>query len=118
VRLRNQISAVERQIALENARLADVSGSTLNRMSVQFETLRLQVDFAREMYASALAALENTRVEAARSLKQVSILQSPTLPEFSTEPRRLYNLTVFTLLAALAGLIVHLFTAIVRDHSD
>jgi capsular polysaccharide transport system permease protein len=118
VRLGNEITAVERQIVLESARLAASNGSSLNRVSADFESLRLQVDFAREMYASALAALENTRVEAARSLKQVSTLQSPTMPEYATEPRRLYNLTVFALLAALAGLIAHLLTAIVRDHRD
>jgi capsular polysaccharide transport system permease protein len=118
VRLASEVHAVERQITLESARLAARNGGSLNRLSADFETLRLQVDFAREMYASALAALENTRVEAARSLKQVSILQSPTLPEYPTEPRRLYNLTVFALMALLAGLIAHLLTAIVRDHRD
>jgi capsular polysaccharide transport system permease protein len=118
VRLASQIAAIERQIKLENARLAAQSGSSLNRLSAEFETLRLQADFAREMYATALTALEHTRVEAARSLKQVSILQSPTLPEYSTEPRRLYNVTVFALMAMLAGLIAHLLVAIVRDHRD
>ncbi|MFU8814643.1 MAG: chain-length determining protein, partial [Pseudomonadales bacterium] len=118
VRLTSQVNALERQIALESARLAASNGGSLNRLSADFETLRLQVDFAREMYASALTALESTRVEAARSLKQVSILQSPTVPEYATEPRRLYNLTVFALMALLAGLIAHLLTAIVRDHRD
>ncbi len=118
VQLRNRIDATKRQIDLERGRLAARSGDTLNRVSAGYETLQLQVDFAREMYSSALAALENTRVEAARSLKQVSVLQSPTLPEYATEPRRLYNVSAFALLALLAGLIVQLLAAIVRDHRD
>jgi capsular polysaccharide transport system permease protein len=118
VSLRNEIDAVSKQIAIERARLAAQSGDTLNRLSAEYETLNLQVEFARDMYANALAALENTRVEAARSLKQVSILQEPTHPEYATEPRRLYNITVFTILALLAGLIAHLLAAIVRDHRD
>ncbi|ACL72390.1 chain length determinant protein [Thioalkalivibrio sulfidiphilus HL-EbGr7] len=118
VSLRNEIEAVRNQISIERARLAAQSGDTLNRLSAEYETLNLQVEFARDMYANALAALENTRVEAARSLKQISVLQEPTHPEYPTEPRRLYNITVFTILALLAGLIAHLLAAIVRDHRD
>ncbi|MFW6093616.1 MAG: chain-length determining protein [Pseudomonadota bacterium] len=118
VRLANQIDALQRQIEMERHRLAGRSGGGLNRKSAEYENLRLQVEFAREMYQGALGALENTRVEAARSLKQVSVLQSPTRPEYAGEPKRLYNITVFALLAALAALIAHLLAAIVRDHRD
>lgn len=118
IRLRNEITAVRNQIKAERARMATQSGNALNRLSADYETLRLQADFALEMYSSALAALENMRVEAARTLKQVSVLQQPTLPEYSTEPRRLYNITVFTILALLSALIAHLLAVIVRDHKD
>ncbi|HEX7035949.1 MAG TPA: chain-length determining protein [Pseudomonadales bacterium] len=118
VRLQSQIDALEAQIRAERARLAARSGSALNRLAADYETLQLQVDFAREMYSSALAALESTRVEAARSLQQVSVLQSPTRPEYATEPARLYNTTVFAILALLGGLIAHLLAAIVHDHRD
>ncbi|WP_018954485.1 chain-length determining protein [Thioalkalivibrio sulfidiphilus] len=118
VSLRNEIEAVRNQISIERARLAAQTGDTLNLLSAEYETLNLQVEFARDMYANALAALENTRVEAARSLKQIAVLQEPTHPEYPTEPRRVYNITVFTILALLAGLIAHLLAAIVRDHRD
>lgn len=118
IRLNAQINAVRSQIELEQARLAGRTGDPLNKISAGFDSLRLQLEFALEMYSSALTALETTRVEAARTLQQVSILQNPTSPEYSTEPRRLYNITVFTILALLAGLVVHLLVAIIRDHRD
>ncbi|WP_232210370.1 chain-length determining protein [Nitrococcus mobilis] len=118
VRLSHEISALRSQIEAERTRMAAHSGNALNRLAAEFETLRLQVEFAQEVYTSALAALENTRVQAARSLKQVSILQSPTMPEYSMAPKRLYNITVFTIMAILAALIAHLLVAIVRDHRD
>lgn len=118
VSLHHEIEALRNQINNERARQAARSGDTLNLLSVEYEALGLQVEFAREMYANAMAALENTRVEAARSLKQVSLLQEPTHPEYPTAPRRVYNITVFTILALLAGLIAHLLAAIVRDHRD
>jgi len=63
-------------------------------------------------------ALENTRIEAARKLKQVSVLQSPTFPEYPVEPRRLYNTVVFAIIAFLAGLIIQMLVLIVKDHKD
>jgi len=118
VRLRSESQAVREQIELEQARMAGQAGDALNRLSAEYETLLLQMDFAREMYSTALSALENTRVEAARTLKQVSVLQEPTAPQYAMEPRRLYNITVFTILALLTALIVHMFAAIIRDHRD
>ncbi|ANB02756.1 hypothetical protein [Ectothiorhodospira sp. BSL-9] len=118
VRARNEIRAIQEQIGLERNRMATRAGDALNRLSAEFQTLELQVEFAREMYANALASLENTRVEAARTLKQVSVLQEPTYPQYPNEPRRVYNITVFTILTLLGALIVHMFAAIIRDHRD
>ncbi|MBK1723530.1 chain-length determining protein [Thiocystis violacea] len=118
MRLNSEIRGMREQISIERARLARASGDALNRLSAEFELLRLQTEFTSELYSSSLAALENTRVEAARSLKQVSVLQAPTDPDYPTEPRRLYNITVFAILALLAGLIAQLLMAIIRDHKD
>lgn len=118
MKLNSEIKGMREQIATERARLARASGDALNRLAAEYELLRLQYEFSNELYSSAVTALENTRVEAARSLKQVSVLQTPTLPEYSTRPRRLYNITVFAILAALSGIILQLLLAIIRDHKD
>lgn len=112
------INALNQQIRKEQARLAQQSGGALNQLSSQYQMLELQAQFAQESYSGALMALENTRIEAARKLKQVSILQSPTLPEYAIEPRRLYNTVVFAILAILAGLILQMLVLIVKDHKD
>ncbi|MDX5298209.1 MAG: chain-length determining protein [Gammaproteobacteria bacterium] len=118
IRLDSEIAALRRQIDLENSRLATSKGDALNRVSAEYETLRLQAQFALDMYSNALAALESTRVEAIRKMKQVSVLQQPTLPEYAMEPRRLYNSTLFCILALMVTGILNLLLAIVRDHRD
>lgn len=118
LRSKSEIEALEKQIAFERARLAQQSGRALNQLASEYEMLNLQVEHTRQLYSSAITALENTRVEAARSLKQVSVLQNPTYPEYSTRPRRLYNATVFAIVALLAALITQLLVAIIRDHRD
>ena len=116
MRLRSEIRSLEEQAQLERQKMARIEGDALNRLSAEFETLQLRAQFALEMYSQVLAALETTRVESARTLKQISILQSPNLPEYATEPRRMYNITIVWVFLIFAGAIAHLTRSIVRDH--
>lgn len=118
VMLNQQIAAVENQIAREQARLAAPSGKTLNRTVEEFQRLEMDAAFAQDVYKTALVALEKGRVEATRTIKKVSALQAPTLPEYPVEPRRYYNTLVFLLVAMLLAGVVHLLATIVRDHTD
>ena len=112
------ITALRDQISEQSERLAQAAGGALNRVSAEYETLELQAKFAQETYSSALAALENTRLEAARQLKQVSVLQSPLLPEYPTEPNRLYNTSVFAIITIFLAFIFSMLMMIVKDHRD
>jgi capsular polysaccharide transport system permease protein len=118
LRVDAEIQALNQQIGKERARMAQQSGGALNVLSSEYKTLELRMQFAQESYAGALAALQNTRIEAARKLKQVSVLQSPTLPEYAVEPRRLYNIVVFAIIALFLALIVQMLVLIVKDHRD
>lgn len=117
-RLDSQIQALNLQIQQERSKMATADGDALNRISAEFETLTMQAQFALELYSNSLLVLENTRVEAARKLKQVSVLQYPTYPEYSVEPRRMYNFIVVCFFAIIFAAIAHLTRAIVRDHID
>lgn len=118
LRIDSEIKAVNEQIIRERSRMAQSTGDALNVLTSEYQALELKMQFARESYSAALMALENTRIEAARKLKQVSVLQSPTLPEFATEPRRVYNITVFALVSLFLALIVHMLILIIKDHRD
>lgn len=118
VELNLQIEAVQKQIGTEKARLTAPGGQTLNAAVEEFQRLQMEAQFAQEVYQTALTALERGRVEATRTLKKVSVLQSAGMPEFPLEPRRLYNLIVFVLTAFLLAGVLQLLGAIVRDHKD
>lgn len=112
------ITALRDQIIEQRDRIAQASGDSLNSVSAEYETLELQAQFAQETYSSALAALENTRLEAARQLKQVSVLQSPLMPEYPTEPNRLYNSSVFAIITIFLAFIFSMLMMIIKDHRD
>lgn len=118
IQLRQQIAAVESQIAQEKAKLTSTSGKMLNRSVEEFQRLEMAASFAQDVYKTALVALEKGRAEATRTIKKVSVLQSPTQPEYALEPRRFYNTLVFMLVALLLAGVAHLIVAIVRDHKD
>lgn len=118
VELDTQIAAVDSQIAAERGRLAAPGGNTLNSTVEEYQRLQIEAGFAEDAYKAALAALERGRVEATRDLKKVTLLENPTLPQLSLQPRRLYNIVVFILVTLLLAGIVHLLAAIIRDHKD
>ena len=118
VELNLQIAALEKQIDIEKGRLAAPAGRTLNETVEEYQRLQLQAEFAQDIYKTALVAMEQGRIEATRTLKKVSVLQSPTEPEYPLEPRRSYNTLVFVLFALLLAGVAHLVTAIIRDHKD
>lgn len=118
VEINQQIAAVENQISQEKARLASPGGKTLNRAVEEYQRLQMNAEFMQDIYKTALVALERGRIEASRTLKKVSVLQSPSLPQYSLEPQRLYNIVVFILVILLLAGIFNLLAAIVRDHKD
>ncbi len=118
VQINQQIVAVEKQIAQEQARLASPTGKPLNKTVEEYQRLEMQAVFAEAVYKTAISALEKGRIEATRTIKKLSVVEAPTLPEYPLEPRRIYNTLVSLLTALLLAGIAHLLWAVVQDHKD
>ncbi|MDR0239636.1 MAG: chain-length determining protein [Deltaproteobacteria bacterium] len=118
VMLRQALAAVERQITLERAKLASTAGNPLNSLVAEEQRLRLEVDFKKDVYKTALVALEKGRMDASRTIKLVSVLQAPILPEYPLEPRRIYGIATTLCIFLLIIGIVKLLEAVVLDHVD
>lgn len=118
LQLDQQVAAIDKQITDEKAKLAAPGGNALNRKVEEYQRIELEAGFAQGVYQTALTALERGRVEAARKIKKVIVLQAPTLPEYPDQPRRSYNLLVSALIAFLIAGIAHLILAIISEHKD
>lgn len=112
------IAGIEKQLEQEQARLASPKGQALNRTVEEYQRLEAEAGFIQDVYRTALAALEQVRIESLRNLRQISVLQTPTLPQYPLRPERIYNSVVFALTAFLLAGIVQLLAAIIRDHKD
>jgi capsular polysaccharide transport system permease protein len=118
VMLKKNLSVLDQQIAEKRAELASPANRTLNYTVEEFQRLQMQVSFAQDLYKTALSALEQGRMDAARTLKMVSILQSPTKPNWPVEPMRLYNIIVTLLIILSLVGVMKLLESIILDHVD
>jgi capsular polysaccharide transport system permease protein len=118
VMLRQAQAAVERQITHERAKLASTKGNTLNLLVEEQLRLEMDVGFKKDVYKTALVALEKGRMDASRTIKKVSVLQNPILPEYPLEPRRIYGIAASLCIFLMIAGIVKLLESIVLDHVD
>ena len=118
VQINMQARAIEQQLAAERTRLASSNGKTLNRVAEEYDRLLLEAGYQQDVYKTALVALERARIDANRTLKKVSVIQEPTMPEFSLEPARLYNVSIYLIATLMLAGILHLLIDIIREHRD
>jgi capsular polysaccharide transport system permease protein len=118
VGLRNEIAALKAQKTKEQEKLASEKGNRLNKLAAEFHGLTLDAGFAEEAYKAALTAVETTRIEASRKIKNLVVIESPTKPESAIYPMRIYNLVTLVVVLLLLFGISRLVIATVQDHRD
>ena len=120
VSVRARISALQEQLAIEKQRLVgkERDGKTINTVNSQYQDLLLSIEFATDTYKTALAGLEQARIEAYQKLKHLVVVDPPVLPDSSEYPRRVYSLsTSIAIILMLYGLVV-MITATIKEHRD
>jgi capsular polysaccharide transport system permease protein len=108
-------------VAAEPTRAALDSNSDgegpLNTSIATFEATMTEKEFAEAAYKSSLTALEMARVEAARQHRYLSTISSPSHPESSTYPRRIYSILTVAVVSLLIVGIGSLMIASIREHA-
>ena len=113
--LKNQINSLKEQIEKEKSKM--IGGDRkLNKLLAQYLELKLNVDFATDVYKATLSAFEVTRVEASRKLKNLVIISSPNLPDEALYPKRAYNIALASLLILLFYGITKLVIGVIKEH--
>jgi capsular polysaccharide transport system permease protein len=121
--LRNQIVALDAQIADEERRISGsdsaAPGATTSLADAigRQEELLVELEFAENMYTSALTALETARAEARRAQRYLATHIEPTLSQTAQHPRRI-TLTLAIFVMLLVGwAIVMLVLSNIRDRN-
>lgn len=118
VSVRERLKALRDQLAKERGKLASSDQQALNEITARFAQLRLEVNYATDLYRNTLKSLEQARVEAYKKLKHLVVVQSPTVPQKAEYPRRLYNIMTILVALSLAYGVIIMIWATVREHRD
>nr|WP_277934057.1 capsule biosynthesis protein [Campylobacter hyointestinalis] len=117
IALKSELDALKNQLKKESIKVASSdSNKKLNDLVSKFQDLSLQLKFAEDVYKTALTSVEKARIEASRKVKQLVVIQSPSVPETAIYPQKIYNtITIFIILSLLFG-IGRLIKAIIEEH--
>lgn len=90
----------------------------LNVNVFDFEVLKNEMEFAKEVYKETLINQEKLKIEVNQNAKHLIVISKPTLPDSYTYPDKVWD--IFTLYLILLFLYSILGTAItvLRDHRD
>lgn len=115
---KEKIRALRAQIVDEKRRLVGEGDEEINDLMVEYTNLELDLTFAKDAYASALAALETSRAEVSKKLKHLVIISSPSLADQAKYPDRVYiMITALIVLAMLFG-VIKMVIKTIREHQD
>ncbi|MBL3599983.1 MAG: sugar transporter [gamma proteobacterium endosymbiont of Lamellibrachia anaximandri] len=115
---KERIRALTEQIIDEKRRLIGEGDEELNDLMVKFTNLQLDLEFTKDAYASALAALAQSRAEASKKMKHLVVISKPSLADEAKYPERVYILvTALIVLLMLFG-IVRMTITTIREHQD
>jgi capsular polysaccharide transport system permease protein len=94
------------------------SDSELNVNIFDFEVLKNEMEFAREVYKETLINQEEVKIEVNQNAKHLVVITKPTQAESYTYPDKVWDLfttalTLFFLYSILMTIII-----IIRDHKD
>ncbi len=117
VSLKNKITAISRQMALERGRLSGGEGELeMGGLIEAYQPLILDQELARQQYASALSSLELARIEAQRKKQYLVTFIQPSLPDEAIEPHRVNRIVTVTVFSFLVYLIFGLMWSALKDH--
>ncbi|MGB0220691.1 MAG: hypothetical protein ACPGJF_15240 [Sinimarinibacterium flocculans] len=114
-----RIEALREQIEQERERLVGSNGGNgINDTLLAYQDAQMDLTLASEIYKTALGTLEATRLDAARKVKYLVALSSPSLPDAVEHPRVGYwTVTVFVALNLLY-FVLGLVVATIEDHKE
>jgi capsular polysaccharide transport system permease protein len=118
ISLRNDIREIKRSIARAKSKLTGKDKDRLNKVVFAYQQLKMQLEFATEVYKNALLQLETTKIEVAKNDKTLSIVSKPNLPDGYSYPKKMRVFITILILTLLAYGIFIMLGTIIKDHKE
>ncbi|MCP3921776.1 MAG: hypothetical protein GY714_04245 [Desulfobacterales bacterium] len=118
LRLENEIKELKSSLHNVKSRLSGEKKERLNELFFQYEKLKAEADFSKEVYTKTLIQYEVGRIEALQESKILEIITTPTNPDSYSYPEKFRTLLTLFFLLIVSYKIISLIIIIVQDHKD
>ncbi len=117
--LRSSIKQIKQKIQEIKAVMSGKKAQdTLNINAFQFEMLKSESELAKEIYKQTLVKLEEAKVTASKSAKNLTIVTHPTLPDQYDSPKKARQIISLLIILSFLYGIVALIASIIESHKD
>lgn len=118
--LRSREKSLIEQLKKLNDELAGLNQNgkekSVTSMLANFEEIEVERQFAEKNYASALASLERSRLEAERKQRYLAVFVKPSLPEYALYPRRIEMIAMIMILTLMLWALFTFVIQAIKDH--
>jgi len=116
---KQKVEAIIQQLSKEKQTLvSSPKGSQLNVVASRYQQLMLDAGIAEASYKTAVAALDNARIETSKKIRTLVTVVSPNTPQLAVYPERWYNLATILLGLLMLYGITRFVLASIEDHRD
>jgi len=118
--LKDTMQNIQKSIAKIKAQMTGTNNniSELNTNVFDFELIKSDMDFNKEIYQQTLASQEELKIEVSQNAKNLIIISTPTLADEYAYPDKIMDiLTLFLVLILLYGIFATIIT-LLKEHKD
>lgn len=112
------LDSLKAQLKEEQSKLTSEDQQSLNKITANYQEIKLSSELAAGMYQAALTSMEAVRADAYRKLKHLLVIQNPALPQSDQYPRRIYSIITWFVSLVLVYLLGRLVWSIVKEHKE
>ena len=92
--------------------------SIFGKVLFEYEKLKMQLEFDKEVYTNALVQLETIKLDALKAAKTLSVVSKPNLPDGYTYPNKPRVFITLVIVMLLMYGIFSMLGAIIKDHKE
>jgi len=111
--IKKSIQKVKTQMVGSNSKISELNANVFD-----FELLRNEMEFSKEIYKQVLINQEELKIEVSQNAKHLIVVSSPILADNYSYPNKLWDIfTLMIILMFIYSILITIMT-IIRDHKD
>ena len=113
---KRKIETIKSQITKLENQITDKDSISLDDKFREYTEIKGELDFAKEIYETALKTVEASRIKAMQSQKHIMTIASPNLPDSAELPKRFFDFITWTIILLLMNLSLRLTVKLFKEY--